>query len=110
MTAPKDEKYIVFKRAEWDHFMGQLADYAQPGHGLKDPDELPDAVVIRRQDVFAAPALNAYACAIQAGLAVAASAGVSVAADYRMARLSEIADYFHQQAEASAMTNTKVPD
>lgn len=98
MTVPMDEKYVVFKRGtepgEWSE---------RGGLYLEDLEPIEDAVVIRRQDIFAAPALNAYACAIQVAISMDPTHS-------RMQRLREIADYFHQQAEASAHTNTRIPD
>ena len=55
------EKYVVFKRQEFKQWYDEWPE---------TEDELPqavlDAVVIRRQDIFAPPALDAYANTIQA--------------------------------------------
>lgn len=114
MQKVDDQKYIVFKRDAFYQLMGELAlppylhheeasaqwDCAPLAQRIKERAEqecLPDAVVIRRQDVFAAPALEAYAnaiqCVIEAGRGTAIDIDVLV-----LGRLREVADYFHEQA------------
>lgn len=51
MADPKDEKYIVFKRSDWDAWTV----------GNEPPEPVEDAVVIRTRDIYAGPALHAYA-------------------------------------------------
>lgn len=112
----KDEKYIVFKRDEFEKWAEVDAAYGFPA-------PIPDAVVIRRQDVFAPPALDAYANAILC--VVTALEGVKRGAEIRnekpdrpidytpgeMAeRLQGIADYFHQQATMAWESERKLPD
>lgn len=87
------DKYIVFKRDEF------LADGTAA--------ELEDAVVIRRQDVFAPPALDAYANAIQCVVEVLAN---NTPATGRSAQLQTIADYFHDQAAKAWSEQRKLPD
>lgn len=53
----KDEKYIVFKRSDWDKFITNLT----AGYSVVTPDRVDDAVVIRTRDIYAGPALHAYA-------------------------------------------------
>ena len=53
----EDEKYVVFKREDFDRWALALPD-TQYG---RMPFSLKDAVVIRTQDVFAAAGLSAYA-------------------------------------------------
>ena len=82
-------KYIVFKR---DEFMAEGT-----------AAELEDAVVIRRQDIFAPPALDAYANAM--------TCVIEASADDRMRRqLQPIADYFHDQAAKAWTEERKLPD
>src|SRR5678815_3846850 len=107
--APKDSKYIVFKRNEFFEMMGQLALPPFPGGGAEGQDCAPiaqhvidvaektcveDAIVIRRQDAFAPPALDAYANAITTSiqLDLVVNGGNKHPA---VTRLKEIADYFH---------------
>jgi hypothetical protein len=85
-------KYKVFK---YNEASGELG------------SEVTDAVVIRRQDFFAAPALNAYAHAI--GIAVQAIKWTGVMPP-GIADLQVVADYFLEQAELSAEEGYKFPD
>lgn len=62
-----------------------------------------DAVVIRRQDAFAPPALDVYEGGIGVALELAPKNGITE-------RLQEIRDYFHRQAEAAWHTHRKIPD
>ena len=118
------EKYITFKRDEFFAMMGYLAlppwrdhesgdlvgaamDCAPLAEDITKEVErvrLKDAVVIRRQDYFAAPALNAYAQCI------AISARLIQDDLVRQGELLQIADYFHQQAELAAEEGWKLPD
>jgi len=102
----RDSKYVVFKRDDYVNWFNSFPERAMPnGPG---PYALEDAVVIRRQDVFAPPALDAYANSIRVALSMAMpsdEAGINIAA-----RLAEIADYFHEQATLSWDTERKLPD
>lgn len=127
-----DQKYIVFKRSDFYEMMGRLAlppyygktssgrqemagkhwDCSEIAESIKEDAErscLPDAVVIRRQDVFAAPALEAYANAIQCVIEACEVAPALVSNSNKMQALREIADYFHEQAEKSYGTDRKIP-
>ena len=95
MESVDPNKYATFKR---DDLISVTDGYVT----FKTTDELPDAVVIRRQDYFAAPALNAYANSI----AIAAKLVPKLQAE----DLIRIADYFHQQAELAAEEGWKTPD
>lgn len=81
------EKYMVFKN-----------EAGAPGELVED------AVVIRRQDKFAPPALDAYANAIT----MVIEAG-NLALPARQ-RLQQIADYFHDQAAKAWGESRKLPD
>jgi hypothetical protein len=106
MSEPDHAKYIVFKR---DEFM----DLASPqAVNMKTAEirfekllgvSLPDAVVIRRQDFFASPALNAYASCIAIAARLVDDAKIKT-------ELLKISDYFHQQAELSGDEAWKLPD
>lgn len=102
--APVDDKYIVFKRDEFTNWLYTV----NPGPGI---DPVMDAVVIRRQDVFAPPALDTYANGIQ--IAIEAMLGVGTDNPSPIPgvhRLQDIADYFHRQAAASWQSVRKLPD
>jgi len=130
-----DQRYIVFKRGEFYEMMGKLAlppHYGTTSSGKQEiagkhwdcapiADEikrcaeaacLGDAVVIRRQDVFAAPALEAYANAIQCVIDALQQVGITHDgnAPSMVDHLRETADYFHEQAEKSYGEQRKVPD
>jgi len=50
----KDEKYIVFKRSDWEEASQNLG-------SAWTPEPVDDAVVIRTRDIYAGPAFHAYA-------------------------------------------------
>jgi hypothetical protein len=93
---PTDDKYATFK----------LADQIQVTDGyitFKVMDALKDAVVIRRQDLFASPCLDVYARTI--AIVAARESDKEVKAE-----LLGIADYFQRQAELAAEEGWKLPD
>jgi hypothetical protein len=105
----KDEKYIVFKRDAWDEWIKNF----QAGGEPMALDTVPDAVVIRLQDIFAGPALHAYASSISTVMEIAQASDtpVSVFRPEQWERLNQIRDYFFQQAlEADDIRTKKVPD
>lgn len=118
----KDSKYLVWKRDEMENWMSERAT-----EGLPSP--VPDAVVIRRQDVFAPPALDAYANAMQCVIEAFSRAtsgteiiepNANIEGDDSLSiyftpseiakRLQEVADYFHQQAALAYEGDRKFPD
>lgn len=115
----KDSKYLVWKRNEMEKWMSERAT-----EGLPSP--VPDAVVIRRQDIFAPPAFDAYAnaiqCVIEALLKVSGELEepMSKVPEFFPAttftpqevakRLQDVADYFHAQASIAYDSERKLPD
>jgi hypothetical protein len=93
----RDDKYLVFNREEFERWIYKIN--VLPEDGSKVPEPIKDAVVIRRQDLFAGPALHTYAASIN----IAARVG-------NLPQLSPIADYFHEQAIAADEEGWKVPD
>lgn len=91
----KDEKYIVFKRDNWEKW--------QDSPEYLDPVE--DAVVIRKQDTFAGPALHTYANMIGIAAKMARQLGGN-----HSKNLQDIADYFHEQALEADYVDSKLPD
>lgn len=83
----KNEKYYVFKNEK----------------GLVGA-RVEDAVVIRKQDVFAAPALDAYSNAITCAVELMPDDSP------HKERLKDLADFFHQQAVESWIMDRKIPD
>lgn len=72
-----------------------------------DGTPVEDAVVIRRQDIFAPPALDAYSNAMQTAIEVLTNGG---APSGRTENLQKIADYFHDQAAKAWTEQRKLPD
>jgi hypothetical protein len=111
----KDDKYVVIKRTELDQFLLELGctavhDHMEPAHWAYDVVSsflVPDAVVIRTQDVFAGPALNSYAHSIALVAKLTDNWGTAV-------RLRKAADYFAdraREADVQAYEETaKLPD
>jgi hypothetical protein len=104
MESIDPDKYITFKRDDWDDFVTNSTDIA-PGAGenFAQLRSLPDAVVIRRQDLFAGPALHAYS----ASIAIASKLN----SDPELTKsLRNVADYFHEQAVLADAEGWKLPD
>lgn len=85
MDTVDDEKYATFKRA---NAISVTDGYVT----FKVEDVVPDAVVIRRQDVFASPCLQTYASMI--GMVGMHHPDMDVRRE-----LIAIADYFQRQGE-----------
>ena len=101
-------KYVVFKRQEFDQWLDQLHDALLPLAQLPElPGECKDSVVIRLQDRFAAPALDMYADSIALGISFMKSLGLN---GIQAKRLTAIADYFKECSETSRNMHTKLPD
>ena len=102
-----DDKYVVMKKEDFWLLLG----YVNNGR-LSDIDMieeaaanmLHDAVVIRRQDYIAAPALSAYANLI--GLSALVMADNDPVTGAQMMR---VADYFSRQSEMAADEGRKWP-
>lgn len=81
-------KYITFKREEFEAWL-------EKANPLKVPiDPLMDAVVIRKQDTFAASAFYSYAAAITGALAMAHEDDGTTMTPERRTELEDIADMF----------------
>lgn len=91
-----DDKYITFRR-------GRALKVSDGYVTFHEDDELPDAVVIRRQDFFASPALATYAAMIACAVKLTTDPEVS-------AQLQQVADYFQRQSEIAADEGFKFPD
>lgn len=111
MTAPIDDKYIVIKRsdlAELHERFVRNPNYIEAFNIIEEA-AIDDGVVIRRQDVFAPPALECYANGIQVAIEVAGRTDEAIHNRFPQ-RMQRIADYFHQQAAASWEQPRKLPD
>lgn len=97
MSDDQDSKYITFKREDFERHI----------YGLETPPytqyELYDAVVIRRQDLFASPCLATYANMI-------ALVAKNISDADQAKQLLLIADYFEHQAQLAAEEGFKLPD
>lgn len=99
-----DDKYIVFRRP--------------PEGEPMDPNPIPDAVVIRTQDIFAGAALHAYSSSIQTVIELLEEMGEpqnrmhgTPLSTEQLVRLHEVRDYFFERAlEADDVSSKKVPD
>lgn len=92
------KKYVVFKAEEWDGLnMGQIT-------ALPLPEEVPDAIVLRKQDVFAYQALMGYAGAVQTAIEV------GVFDHDTINQLGEVRDYFADEAQSALVSSHKLPD
>lgn len=108
----QDDKYVVFKREDWEQFAhvgmaeGGIHDGGDAGIDINALSErvVRDAVVIRRKDVFAPPALEMYAMSIDVALSL------TPGGDPRREALKRISAYFHQQATEAWDTDRSVPD
>ena len=105
---PADEKYIVFKREQLDKWLKDFVPDSVVQAELL-ADEIPDSVVIRKQDIFAGPALHAYASSISTAIEILEVYGESF--DTSKLRLEDIRTYFFEQAnDADNIRSKKVPD
>lgn len=96
MESITDSKYIVFHRDEFTR--------ALTGSNLHiEAIQIPDAVVIRRQDLFASPALATYASMISIAAHLTED-------ETKRKDLLRISDYFEQQAQHAADEGHKLPD
>lgn len=107
MTADSSApKYIVFKAEDWNDLKTL---FGASNVNLLNTKLIDDAVVIRRQDLFAPAALYGYAHSI--GIAIAAlkqdKGGYS---EEVVRRLQKIMDYFFQEAELATDEAFKLPD
>ncbi len=103
----EDTKYVVFKREEFERWITLYLRHSNIRRPMPKP--VPDATVIRGQDVFAAPALHAYANAMAVALAIIK--GSPTTPDELRERLTKTADYFHGRAvEAETTDYRKLPD
>jgi hypothetical protein len=97
-----DDKYVTFKREDFNAWWNQTS-VGGTRHDVPAPQEIKDAVVIRRQDYFASPALAGYAASIAIAIRLSDD-------DKKRAELMPVADYFQRQSELAAEEGWKTPD
>lgn len=102
-----EEKYVVFKKEDFDN-------WADGTRGYHEDDllrhVLDHSVVIRLQDVFAPSALHAYASSIQTAIEIVDNIVHLADGEDVITRMSSIRDYFFEQAQKSEHMKRKVPD
>lgn len=111
----KDEKYVVFRRGDWEKFCRRLATDHQLS--INNGDALRDAVVIRTHDIFATQGLWAYAHQIQTLLELTRVTAREIGGgllDGQVTALEGVRDYFHDRAqeaeEIMVRGQAKLPD
>ena len=116
-----NDKYVVFKRSDWHRLMGTFTAMTNPSAiQIRDQFEnqflskvLSDAIVIRPQDVFAGPALHAYAASIDIVLFLAEKELGFEPGDDELAHLQDLRDFFFMkavEADNYASEEKKIPD
>lgn len=99
----QDDKFIVFKRDEWDKWK---SDGMSRGEA---PDVVEDAVVLRLQDEFASTAIRAYSDAVVTVIGIMQGIGYKVPES-----LLSISDHFVELSEQAQNLKqrfeTGVPD
>jgi hypothetical protein len=99
MEPMTEEKYITFKREEFEGWLNHLSMLLDEARELS----LKDAVVIRRQDLFASPCLATYSSMIS-------MVANNISNPTQAKELMAIADYFEDQARLAAAEGYKLPD
>ena len=94
-----NEKYIVLRKDRLPEGYLAVLGSNDSTHIVVSDAVVPDAVVIRRQDLFASPCLATYANMI-----------ALVARRVEDPELLAIADYFEDQAQLAAEEGRKYPD
>lgn len=101
-----DEKYVVFRRDDFNDIFTDNNLIAGKVRQDLSTIQVKDAVVIRTQDIFAAPALDAYANSISVALMI-----MGYKPGDPHPELANTADYFHERAtEAWRREDKKIPD
>lgn len=107
-----NEKYVVFKVDDFKQAVTELRKrivYPEDQKLFPELQMLDDAVVIRRQDKFAPPALDAYANAIMTTVETLRDFTNIGNIQEVINDLQKTADFFHEQATLSWETERKLP-
>lgn len=97
-------KYAIFPAEEFDRWTAWLNQKEGGDVRYQPPPEIDDGIVIRRQDMFAPPALDAYANGITIAVEVLKGTGTYPRS------LMDTADFFHEQAVLAWDADRKLPD
>lgn len=101
-----DSKYLVIKKSDIEEWAKKYELNAPFIDALAELEklEVPDACVLRCQDIFVPPALDAYVSGIRIALSLSETQRGPV-----KERLEDIADYFHQRAMAAWHLRRRLP-
>ena len=109
-----DGKYVVFKREDWQKGWEELISKDNLVTWDFPPEQVEDAVVIRRQDIFAPAALYGYAHAVLTARDIlewgSSESELDELDSLALDSLTELADYFASQADLATKEQSKVPD
>lgn len=101
-----NNKYAVLKLSDWNRVRRALWASGNSLAAEMDRIVLPDAEVIRHQDITSAPIFYHYASGIQSLIELGTTTGIEL--DYE--NLRAIADHFHKAAmEAENHPHKKIP-
>ena len=102
-----NDKYFVCKKSDLRELFKRFNNPMDEALLREVTDlELPDAEVIRQQDITAAPIFHHYSSGINTLIELADSFAIPV----NRLRLREIADHFHEAAMAAEQADHKIPD
>lgn len=102
----KDSKYIVLRTRDVK-WKGETQEV--PWATVTQSQIVTDAVVIRKKDPFAGPALHAYAASISVTVSLLKQSDDPELQEHAR-RLLSIADYFHEAANDADLMEHKLPD
>lgn len=100
----KNDKYVVLRRHDYEGLL-EVAGFDEDG-----VETVPDAIVIRRQDRFAANALDTYADQILALTELCEDSALEVMSPETIENLEKLSDFFREQAHLSRQEVRKLPD
>lgn len=110
----RDEKYLVFRRDEMDQWVTDTLAGLSPG---EPPKEIQDAVVVRRQDIFAPAVLFGYASQVLGVTDIIGELVVEIEEKETARELHEMRqellkvwDYFNTQGQEAMAQRRKLPD
>lgn len=104
---PQHPKYAVLHWSDWEHILGEIEH--RTGQPMDDI-RVPDAEVIRHQDITAAPTFFNYSSTVIGFRDLLIEAGVIAKGSTVDEELTEIADHFHWAgSEATLNPNRRLP-
>lgn len=114
VMAGLSRKYVVFKAEDWDRWVTALGEVPELHTYFREygPNELDDAVVLRKQDVFTSSALYEYAGQIRTTVEIIEKLlARQESPEVFLHGLRELANSFTEEAEdAEVGGERKLPD